>query len=187
MELGSLDVIKVTAIGTMFKPDNFVFDASGVGNNWAKGHCSEGAELIDEVVDVSRKGESCDCPQGFQIAHSFGGATGLELGILLLMKIEDNYPDRIMTIFINETFVDSKALYIIWHNILRQQAPKYAQLNWVTLLVTLLDLDLVVNEMGAHLVWLQGLHFRVIARATLFSLGCAKHVKITIQEIISND
>ena len=33
-ELGRLDAIKASSIGTMVKPDKFVFDASGVGNNW---------------------------------------------------------------------------------------------------------------------------------------------------------
>ena len=28
---------------------------SGAGNNWAKGHYTEGAELIDSVLDVVRK------------------------------------------------------------------------------------------------------------------------------------
>lgn len=46
-------------------PDNFVFGQSGAGNNWAKGHYTEGAELIDSVLDVVRKeAESCDCLQG---------------------------------------------------------------------------------------------------------------------------
>ena len=36
LEPGSLDVIKASPIGTMFKPDNFGFGASGARNNWAK-------------------------------------------------------------------------------------------------------------------------------------------------------
>ncbi len=44
-----------------------------IGNNWAKGHYTEGAELIDEVLDVCRReAEKCDCMQGFQLAHSLG-------------------------------------------------------------------------------------------------------------------
>jgi hypothetical protein len=40
---------------------------TGAGNNWAKGHYTEGAELIDSVLDVVRKeAESCDCLQGAQ-------------------------------------------------------------------------------------------------------------------------
>ena len=38
---------------------------SGAGNNWAKGHYTDGAELIDSVLDVVRKeAENCDCLQG---------------------------------------------------------------------------------------------------------------------------
>ncbi|GKV28140.1 hypothetical protein SLEP1_g37227 [Rubroshorea leprosula] len=42
----------------------FVFGQSGAGNNWAKGHYTEGAELIDAVLDVVRKeAENCDLSQ----------------------------------------------------------------------------------------------------------------------------
>ena len=44
---------------------NLVSMQTGAGNNWAKGHYTEGAELIDSVLDVVRKeAESCDCLQG---------------------------------------------------------------------------------------------------------------------------
>merc|ERR1712165_513271 len=74
----------------------FVFGASGAGNNWAKGHYTEGAELIEEALDVIRKEvENCDCPQGFQICHSLGGGTGSGMGTLVLLKLRDAYPDKI--------------------------------------------------------------------------------------------
>jgi tubulin beta len=80
--------------------DNFVFGQSGAGNNWAKGHYTEGAELIDSVLDVVRKeAESCDCLQGFQITHSLGGGTGSGMGTLLISKIREEYPDRMMCTF----------------------------------------------------------------------------------------
>ena len=68
---------------------------SGAGNNWAKGHYTEGAELVDSVLDVVRKeSESCDCLQGFQLTHSLGGGTGSGMGTLLISKIREEYPDR---------------------------------------------------------------------------------------------
>lgn len=71
-----------------------------VGNNWAKGHYTEGAELVESVLDVVRKeSESCDSLQGFQLAHSLGGGTGSGMGTLLLSKIREEYPDRIMNTF----------------------------------------------------------------------------------------
>ena len=51
-------------MGKIFRPDNFVFGQSGAGNNWAKGHYTEGAELVDSVIDVVRReSEACDCLQ----------------------------------------------------------------------------------------------------------------------------
>lgn len=54
--------------GGLFRPDNFIFGQTGAGNNWAKGHYTEGAELVESVLDVVRKEvEGCDCLQGFQV------------------------------------------------------------------------------------------------------------------------
>jgi len=165
LEPGIMDVIKASPMGSLFKPDNMCFGASGAGNNWAKGHYTEGAELIDEAVDIIRREtEGCDCPQGFQLTQSIGGGTGSGMGTLLLLKIRDNYPDRITATFSvypspkvsdvvvepynatlsihqllensDETFViDNEALFSISHNVLKQKEPKYADLNWVISMV----------------------------------------------------
>jgi tubulin beta len=165
LEPGIIDVIKASPMGSLFKPDNMCFGASGAGNNWAKGHYTEGAELIDEAVDIIRREtEGCDCPQGFQLTQSIGGGTGSGMGTLLLLKIRDNYPDRITATFSvypspkvsdvvvepynatlsihqllensDETFViDNEALFSISHNVLKQKEPKYADLNWVISMV----------------------------------------------------
>ena len=90
LEPGTMDTIRASTIGKLFRPDNFVFGQSGAGNNWAKGHYTEGAELIDSVLDVVRKeAESCDCMQGFQLTHSMGGGTGAGMGTLLISKIRE--------------------------------------------------------------------------------------------------
>lgn len=65
LEPGTMDSVRSGPYGQVFRPDNFVFGQTGAGNNWAKGHYTEGAELIDSVLDVVRKeAESCDCLQG---------------------------------------------------------------------------------------------------------------------------
>lgn len=146
-----MDAVRAGPFGQIFRPDNFVFGQSGAGNNWAKGHYTEGAELIDSVLDVVRKeAESCDClqgarwgrlcigvecgmgseacrdllcsrcpaavapsgrphapgplppclpPAGFQLCHSLGGGTGSGMGTLLISKIREEYPDRMMCTF----------------------------------------------------------------------------------------
>ncbi|XP_060718430.1 tubulin beta-4B chain-like isoform X5 [Tachysurus vachellii] len=100
LEPGTMDSVRSGPFGQVFRPDNFVFGQSGAGNNWAKGHYTEGAELVDSVLDVVRKeAESCDCLQGFQLTHSLGGGTGSGMGTLLISKIREEYPDRIMNTF----------------------------------------------------------------------------------------
>ena len=60
----------------------------------------KGAELVDSVLDVVRKeAEACDCLQGFQLTHSLGGGTGSGMGTLLISKIREEYPDRIMNTY----------------------------------------------------------------------------------------
>lgn len=65
LEPGTMDSVRSGPFGHLFRPDNFVFGQSGAGNNWAKGHYTEGAELVDSVMDVVRReAEHCDCLQG---------------------------------------------------------------------------------------------------------------------------
>jgi tubulin beta len=74
----------------------FVTGASGAGNNWAKGHYTEGAEKIEEVMEkVREQQEKCDASQAFTLYHSIGGGTGSGFGTLILLKIRDAYPDKI--------------------------------------------------------------------------------------------
>lgn len=85
-----MDAVRAGPLGQLFRPDNFINGQSSAANNWAKGHYTEGAELIEEVIDVVRReSEACDCLSGFQLAHSLGGGTGSGMGTLLLSKIRE--------------------------------------------------------------------------------------------------
>ncbi|ENN71504.1 hypothetical protein YQE_11797, partial [Dendroctonus ponderosae] len=188
LEPGTMDSIRSGRCGKLFRPDNFVFGQSGAGNNWAKGHYTEGAELVDAVLDVVRKeAENCDCLQGtsrqkflrrntqkkvrkkmlglmqhcsagFQLTHSLGGGTGSGMGTLLISKIREEYPDRIMNTYsimpspkvsdtvvepynatlsvhqlvenTDETYcIDNEALYDICFRTLKVPNPSYGDLN----------------------------------------------------------
>lgn len=84
----------------MFTPDNYTSGQSGAGNIWSKGHYTEGAELLDSVLDiVRREAEKADCLQGFQLTQSVGGGTGSGLGTLIISNIREEYPDRIINTF----------------------------------------------------------------------------------------
>ncbi|KAI9291474.1 alpha-tubulin [Neoconidiobolus thromboides FSU 785] len=159
LEPGTMDAIRSGPIGKMFRPDNFIYGQSGAGNNWAKGYYTEGAELVDSILEVVRKeAEGCDSLQGFQVAHSLGGGTGSGLGSLLISKIREEFPDRMMCTFsvvpspkvsdtvvepynatltvhhlvenADETFcIDNEALYDICFRTLKLSSPNYGDLN----------------------------------------------------------
>lgn len=165
LEPGTMDTVKSGPLGKLFRPDNFIFGQSGAGNNWAKGHYTEGAELVGSVLDVVRKeAESSECLQGFQFTHSLGGGTGSGMGTLLISKIREEFPDRMVCTFsvvpspkvsdtvvepynatlsihqlvenADETFViDNEALYDICYKTLKLKNPNYGDLNHLVSLV----------------------------------------------------
>ena len=45
---------------------------------------------------VRREAEQCDLLQGFQLCHSLGGGTGAGLGTLLVARLKEEFPDRIV-------------------------------------------------------------------------------------------
>merc|ERR1712087_823538 len=158
---------------------------------------------------------------GFQICHSLGGGTGSGMGTLVLLKLRDAYPDRILNTFsvypspkvsdtvvepynavlsshqllenADEVFIiDNEALYNISHNVLKQNAPTYAELNYLISCVMAgvtsslrfpgkLNADL--RKLGVNLVPFPRLHFFLIAQAPLFAPGQGSKVKLTVQEI----
>ncbi|KAM5344535.1 hypothetical protein ACJ41O_013071 [Fusarium nematophilum] len=159
LEPGTMDAVRSGPFGQLFRPDNFVFGHSSAGNNWAKGHYTEGAELVDQVLDVVRReAEGCDSLQGFQMTHSLGGGTGSGMGTLLISKIREEFPDRMMATFsvvpspkVSDTVVepynatlsvhqlldnsdatfciDNEALYDICKRTLKLSNPSYGDLN----------------------------------------------------------
>ncbi|KAF9223303.1 beta-tubulin [Gyrodon lividus] len=159
LEAGVCNHIRSGPLGGLFRPDTFFTGDSGAGNNWAKGYYTEGAELIDGILDiVRRQSEACDALQGFQIIHSLGGGTGAGLGSLLLSKLREEYPDRMLQTFsilpspnVSETVVepynallsihqlidncdlticiDNEALYDIAVRTLKIKTPNFDDLN----------------------------------------------------------
>ena len=44
LEPGTMDSVRAGPYGQIYRPDNFCFGQSGAGNNWAKGHYTEGID-----------------------------------------------------------------------------------------------------------------------------------------------
>lgn len=158
-EPATMDSLRGSSYGKLYRPDNFIYGQSGAGNSWAKGYYTEGAELLEQVLDVIRKeAEHTDCLQGFQLCHSLGGGTGSGMGSLILSKIREEYPDRMLCTYsvvpspkVSDTVVepynavltvhqlvensdatfciDNEALYDICLRTLKLSNPDYGDLN----------------------------------------------------------
>ncbi|KAI1409857.1 beta tubulin [Hypoxylon sp. FL1857] len=136
LEPGIMDALRSGQFSNMFRLDNLVY--------------------VLEVV--RREAEGCECLQGCQITHSLGGCTGSGMGTLLMSKIREEFPDRIMATYsvipspkvsdtvvepynvtlsfyqlvenADETFyIDNKALYDICQRLLKLSTPSYGDLN----------------------------------------------------------
>lgn len=159
LEPAQIYSLRLSPVGSLFNPDYFVTGSHGAGNNWAKGYYTEGAELMDCILDVTRRqAENCDCLQGFQLVHSIGGGSGAGMGSLLMSRLRDEYQDRIINSFsvipsekVSETVVepynavltlreliyntdetitfDNEALFDICLNTLKLKHPKLGDLN----------------------------------------------------------
>ncbi|KAI9506693.1 Tubulin beta chain (Beta tubulin) [Coemansia spiralis] len=159
LEPGVLEAIRESKYGRLFRPESMINAASGAGNNWAKGFYTEGPELLDRLLDVVRREtEACDMLSGFQVCHSIAGGTGSGLGSLILQKLREEYPDRMISTFTvmpsattSDTVVepynsvltihhliensemsfclDNEALSNICHNTLKIKSPVHSDLN----------------------------------------------------------
>jgi tubulin alpha len=78
--------------GKLYHPDGLISGKEDAANNYARGHYTEGKELLDISLNRLRKlADQCDKLQGFLIFHSVGGGTGSGFASLLLEKLTEEY------------------------------------------------------------------------------------------------
>uniref|UniRef100_A0A2K5BVB2 Tubulin beta chain n=1 Tax=Aotus nancymaae TaxID=37293 RepID=A0A2K5BVB2_AOTNA len=209
LEHGTMDSVHSGAFGHLFRPDNFIFGQSGAGNHWAKGHYTEGAELVDSVLD------------GFQLTHSLGGGMGSGMGMLLISKVHEEYPGRIMNIFsvvpspkvsdtvvepynatlsihqlvenTHETYcIDNQALYDICFRTLKLATPTYGDLNHLVSatmsgVTTSLrfpgQLNADLRKLAVNMVTFPRLHFFMPGFAPLMASGSQQYWALTVPEL----
>uniref|UniRef100_A0A5F8H8U7 Tubulin beta 4A class IVa n=1 Tax=Monodelphis domestica TaxID=13616 RepID=A0A5F8H8U7_MONDO len=160
----------------------FIPGQSGAGNNWAKGHYTEGAELVDSVLDVVRKeAESCDCLQGFQLTHSLVEPYNATLSVHQLVENTD------------ETYcIDNEALYDICFRTLKLTTPTYGDLNHLVSatmsgVTTCLrfpgQLNADLRKLAVNMVPFPRLHFFMPGFAPLTSRGSQQYRALTVPEL----
>merc|ERR1711988_269307 len=145
LQLERINVYYNEATGGRYVPRNILMDLE--------------PGTMDSVLDVVRKeAEGCDCLQGFTMTHSLGGGTGSGMGTLLISKIREEYPDRVMCTYsvfpspkVSDTVVepyncvlsvhqlvensdeslllDNEALYDICFRTLKLTTPTFGDLN----------------------------------------------------------
>merc|ERR1712108_115156 len=149
---------------------------------------------------------------GFQVTHSMGGGTGSGMGTLLISKIREEYPDRIMETFsvfpspkVSDTvvepynatlsvhqLVENAALYDICFRTLKLTTPTYGDLNHLVSAaisgVTCClrfpgQLNSDLRKLATNLVPFPRLHFFMIGFAPLTSRGSQQYRALTVPEL----
>jgi hypothetical protein len=113
VEPGILDSVRSGPFGKICRPKNLVFGQSGAGNNWAKGHHTEGAELIDAVLAIDD--DSMDKAVRAAIANT-GAVTYESLEAALAAEPEEPPPANECDSLTRDIAMD--------HDVVRKPPPK---------------------------------------------------------------
>jgi len=159
LEPTCVDEIRTGTYRNLYHPEQLISGKEDAANNYARGHYTIGKEVIDLVLDRTRKlADNCTGLQGFMIFHSFGGGTGSGFGSLLLNRLSIDYgkktkvefavyPSPQISTVVVEPYnsvlcthamlehsdvaflVDNEALYDICRRNLDVERPTYTNLN----------------------------------------------------------
>uniref|UniRef100_A0A8C5DEU6 Tubulin alpha chain n=1 Tax=Gouania willdenowi TaxID=441366 RepID=A0A8C5DEU6_GOUWI len=87
-----IDEVRTGTYRQLFHPDHLITGKEDAANNYARGHYTIGKEIIELVMDRTRKmADQCTGLQGFLIYHSFGGGTGSGFTSLLMERLSVDY------------------------------------------------------------------------------------------------
>ncbi|XP_028300968.1 tubulin alpha chain-like [Gouania willdenowi] len=87
-----IDEVRTGTYRQLFHPDQLITGKEDAANNYARGHYTIGKEIIELVMDRTRKmADQCTGLQGFLIYHSFGGGTGSGFTSLLMERLSVDY------------------------------------------------------------------------------------------------
>ncbi|XP_005919949.1 tubulin alpha chain isoform X4 [Haplochromis burtoni] len=87
-----IDEVRTGTYRQLFHPEQLITGKEDAANNYARGHYTVGKEIIDLVLDRTRKlADQCTGLQGFLIFHSFGGGTGSGFTSLLMERLSVDY------------------------------------------------------------------------------------------------
>ncbi|AFM98765.1 gamma-tubulin [Encephalitozoon hellem ATCC 50504] len=88
----------ISQVSSFFNQENIFLsnEGGGAGNNWGHGYYM-GKTMGNDVVDmIQREAEGCDSLETFFLLHSIAGGTGSGFGSLILEKIREEFPKKII-------------------------------------------------------------------------------------------
>merc|ERR1739848_479320 len=159
LEPTCVEEIRSSEFRDLYHPDQLICGKEDAANNYARGHYTVGKEIIDDVVEKTRKlSENCSGLQGFMVFHSFGGGTGSGFTSLLMERLSVDYgkksklefavypAPRVSTAVVEPYnsiltthttlehsdcafMVDNEAIYDICNRSLGVERPSYESLN----------------------------------------------------------
>lgn len=93
MEPGVVDAMRCSVIGSLFDDAYTITDASGSGNNWARGYAYYGSKHGERISEsIQSQLEACDCCESVMLMNSVSGGTGSGLGSFILELMADEFP-----------------------------------------------------------------------------------------------
>ncbi|EFA79094.1 gamma tubulin [Heterostelium album PN500] len=98
LEPGVINSIKTSSYHNLYNNENIYVSpaGSGAGNNWASGY-NQAEKVHETIFDmIDREADGSDSLEGFMLCHSISGGTGSGMGSLLLEKLADRYPKKLV-------------------------------------------------------------------------------------------
>merc|ERR1719440_2525585 len=155
----------------------------------------EGAEFVDTILDAVRKEcEVADCLQGFQVCHSVGGGTGSGMGTLLISKIREEFPDRMMGTYsvfpspkVSDTVVEPYNAVLSMHQLVENA-------DLTTLIASTMSgctcsirfpgqLNCDLRKLAVNLIPFPRLHFFMIGFSPLVAAGGKAFKTVSVPEL----